>query len=429
MRTSRARFEHLEFGRSNQAMAKPAAQTTAAPKAKAASTKKPRKKNTTRHLAVAYESDGMSIAEFEKMSAKKKGLSIEDWRKASLADLKSAGKGSSLGAAAKFLEARDWTDMTKNPADSDGAMKSFLDTAGYSKAKNGLPTQRAFWQHLYKKKLAEEGDWQYKTSVSFVTKDASGKVTKTVYADTSKLPSLARHGGATDQPLGSFMKVTTQDPNNPLSYARILDSGSLSKVEAEAGIGLARNMGDASPNPAIGPTSTSLSNVDVDTVAANPTANQTQFDMDGMLDNEHTQYAGWLADHKGASYDDIATNSALDKTMEKYKDDPDFADYQKRVQAALKKQAEDMAAGDRIDISTKTQVFVGKERRELATKGAKTQQGDVLKEGVNGLYAGKSGKPVAVVGSGTVRGKAVKNGVTHVEVGGGDTTQEAKPAN
>jgi hypothetical protein len=190
---------------------------------------------------------------------------------------------------------------------------------------------------------------------------------------------------------------------------------------------MARNLGDASPNPAIGPTSSLMEKADVTTVAANPTAGQSVFDMDGMLDNEHTQYAGWLAEYKGAKYDDIATNKALDETMEKYKDDPDFKAYQERVKAALKKQADDIAAGDRVETGEKTQVFVGEERRELATKGAKTRSGDELKEGVQGVYAGKNGKPVGVVGTGTVRGNAVKNGAVHVEVGGPQTTREMRP--
>lgn len=406
----------------------------AAPKAKQKAPAKspeaktpPKKKKSTRHLAVKYESDGMSIAEFEKLSAKKKGTSVEEWRKSSLDALKKAGKGSDLATAAKFLEDRSWTDMTKNPEGDDGAMKSLLDTAGYSKAKGDLPTQRAFWKYLYDRKLALEADWQYKTSVSFVTKDAKGKVTERAYADTSKLPSLARHAGATNQKLGSFMKILTdKDPDNPLRYARILDSGTLERSEAEVGMGAARNLGDASPNPAIGPTDSLLEKADVSTVAANPVS-QTEFPMDGMLDNEHTQYAGWLAENKGASYDDVSTNTALSKTMDKYKDDKAFTDYKKKVQDALKKQADDAAAGDRVEKGEKTRVFVGEEKRELATKGAITQSGDQLKEGVRGVYAGKNGKPVAVVGSGTVRGKGVKNGAVHVEVGGPDTTEEARP--
>ncbi|HTJ85165.1 MAG TPA: hypothetical protein VL400_25790 [Polyangiaceae bacterium] len=390
--------------------------------------KKATKKATTRHLAVKYESDGMSIGEFEKLSAKRKGLSVEEWRKASLDALKKSGKGSDLARAAKFLEDRNWTDLEQNPVESDGAMKGLLDTSGYSSAKGDLPSQRQFWRYLYGKKLALEADWQYKTSVSFVTRDADGKITSSVYADTSKLPSLARHAGASNQPMGSFMKVVTdKDPNNPLAYGRILDGGSLQKTEAEVGIGMARNLGDASPNPAIGPTSSLMEKADVTTVAANPTAGQSVFDMDGMLDNEHTQYAGWLAEYKGAKYDDIATNKALDETMEKYKDDPDFKAYQERVKAALKKQAEDIAAGDRVETGEKTQVFVGEERRELATKGDKTRSGDELKEGVQGVYAGKNGKPVGVVGTGTVRGNAVKNGAVHVEVGGPQTTREMRP--
>jgi len=397
----------------------------AAPAAKKAPAKK---KLPTRALAVKYESDGMSIGEFEKLSAKRKGLSIEEWRKASLKELKGAGKGSDLAKAAKFLEDRNWADTTKNPVGSDGAMKSLLDTSGYSKAKGDLPSQRDFWKYLYGKKLALEQDWQYKTSVSFVTKDAKGNVTSTVYADTSKLPSLARHAGASNKPLGSFMKVVTnKDPDNPLAYGRILDGGSLKKTEAEVGMGMARNLGDASPNPALGPTSSLMENADVTTVAANPTA-QSQFDIDGMLDNEHTQYAGWLAEYKGAKYDDIATNKALDKTMEKYKDDADFKAYQEKVKAALKKQADADAAGDRVESGEKTNVFVGEEKRELATKGAKTKSGDELKEGVQGFYAGKNGKPVAVVGTGTVQGKAVKNGANHVQVGGPNTTREARPS-
>jgi hypothetical protein len=408
-----------------------AKKTAAKPKAPAAADqRKPPapKKKPTRHLAVKYESDGMSIGEFEKLSAKRKNLSVEEWRKTALAELKKGGKGSDLAAAAKFLEDRSWTDMTQNPAGSDGAMKSLLDTEGYDAAKGGLPSQRQMWKYLYDRKLALEADWQYKTSVSFVTKDAKGKVTERVYADTSKLPSLARHAGASNQNLGSFMKVVTNlDPDNPLAYARILDGGTLQRAEAEVGMGMARNLGDANPNPALGPTNDAMSTADVSTVAANPTAGQSELPMDGMLDNEHTQYAGWLAEHKGASYDDISTNTALEKTMKKHENDADFTDYKKKVKAALAKQAEDAAAGDRVESGEKTNVFVGQEKRELATKGAKTQSGDELKEGVRGAYAGPNGKPIAVVGSGTVRGKAVKNGATHVEVGGADTSAEARP--
>ena len=414
----------------------PAKKPAAAPEPK--SKPKPKPKPKTKKLAIAYESDGVGIGSFEKLSAKKKGLAIEDWRKESLAAMKSAGKGTDLVKAAKFLEDRSWTDVAKNPVEDDSALKDLLDHTRYSSDNSpyagtkteldGMPTHRKLWQYLYNRKLAFEGDWQYRTSVSFVTKDDQGKVTSRQYADTAVLPNLARHGGDSNAPLGSFMKVTTDKfPDNPLRYARILDSGSLAKVEAEVGLKMAQNLGEASPDPAKGPQGDAATTASVQAVAKNPVAGQMEMPLDGMLSNEETQYAGWLAENKGATYDQVSTRTELDKTMKKHESDPDFTDYKKKVKDALKAQAEQIAAGDRVEKGVPTQVFVGEKHRQLATKGAKTKAGDVLKEGVDGLYAGPGGKPVSVVGSQTVQGKAVKNGVGHIDVGGPATTRDARP--
>src|SRR5262249_51923034 len=113
----------------------------------------------------------------------------------------------------------------------------------------GMPYHRDLWKKLYNDKLAYEQDWQYPTAVSYTVKGANGQTTKT-FADPERSPGVARHGGAANAPLGSFVKVDAGDANNPLPYARVLDQGNMGDIEMEGNITTMRNLGMTDPDPA-----------------------------------------------------------------------------------------------------------------------------------------------------------------------------------
>jgi len=421
-------------------------------------------------LAVSYDSDGMSISRFEQRSADKSGSSIETWRKNVLSALvKSDDK--KLNAAGKFLQDRKWTDMTANPADSDGALKGLLDRQHYQGdqsptikgtkelSTDSLPSQRDMWGALYKQdkahSLVDDPAWQYSASASFVSRDADGKVISRVAPDPELTPYIAKHGDNTNGAhLGAFMKIVDpKDPNNPLPYARIYDAGPPGEAKTEISLAAGRNFGDSNPNPGTGPANDTSRPLGTTTIADNPyrtsmntskiydirssnlaaqdggkddlQLDQKVFSPDSQLDNANTQYAGWLGEHKGASYDQINNQAALNKTMEKYKDDPEFQAYKRRVDDAIIKQkiekAAQMMGADQIKNGVDT-IGVGKDRRQLVIATSPTLQGDVVTHGKLGVYAGTSLQPVSTIGSATLEQQAIVSGDESVIVYGMPTT-------
>jgi hypothetical protein len=420
-------------------------------------------------LAVSYDSDGMSISRFEQRSADKSGSSIQTWRK-SVLDALTSSKDPKLKAAGKFLQDRKWTDLTANPADSDGALKGLLDRERYEGTQaptikgtkelptDSLPSQRSMWGQLYKQdkahSLVDDPAWQYSASASFVSKGADGKVTSRVPPDPELTPYVAKHGQNTNGAhLGAFMKIVDpKNPDNPLPYARIYDAGPPGEAKTEISLAAGRNFGDANPNPGTGPANDESRPLGTTTIADNPyrtslntdkiydtrTSNlaaqkggkddvqidQKVFSSDSQLDNANTQYAGWLAEKKGASYDQVNNQAALDKTMEKYKDDPAFQAYKKRVDDAIARQKAAREAqkkgADQVKSGVQT-IGVGKDRKQIVTATSPTLKGDVVKDGKLGVYAGPDLQPVSTIGSATLEQQAIVSGDENVIVYGAPT--------
>jgi hypothetical protein len=293
-----------------------------------------------------------------------------------------------------------------------------------------MPTHQDLWGHLHGKDLAYERDYQYQTAVSYVAKD--GTVT---YSDADRSPGVASHPGPAKHALGSFVKLDAGDPDNPLNYARVLDSGTQPN-EMEGNITTMQNMGMTDPDPAtnrdLDPDGASINKMTITGVAENPKANQSVFSPDENLDNENTMYAGWLADHRGESYGNITSQSALDQTMAKYENDPEFQDYKKRVQKALSDQEKKRIRYE-INGRSKTgpdiirkgvdDIFGGSTKQQIAIRTSPTLANDMVDEGTWGLYGGPQRQPIATVGHRTKMAKNVLNGLPDVGVGGPSTTQ------
>jgi hypothetical protein len=419
-----------------------------------------------KNLGVALESDGLPIGVFEEYSAKPKKLSDEEWRKQVLANLDASGN-TQFKNVANYLRERNWTNTAENPRDNDAALKSWLDNTRYDNGQEtytkkppvpDMPTHRKLWQHLHNADLALEGDWQYPTSVSYV-KDGT-----TTYAHAINQPGVVHHEGAVDAPLGSFVKVTSdKNADNPLQYARVLDSGGSGYVykkdadgkylrdaagnrirvndaagnplhsstyEAEMNIAARRNSGAVDPNPATGgdsdPYAKAPEKVDVTPIAENPGG--SQLTPNEALDNENTQYGGWLAEHKHEPYSAVSSQKSLDATMEKYKDDEEFKAYKQKVKDALKWQKlrvewnEFFKSGGDHFIQGLDDVLCGDEQRKVVVCHSLTKNGDKSAEGIWGVYGGPDRQPVTVVGNATEQSKHVENGAEHVGVGGPPTS-------
>jgi hypothetical protein len=394
-------------------------------------------------LAIAHQAEGMTVQRLEQKSAEKSGSSMDEWRKAVLTKLQAGDK--SMQSAGKFLSDRNWTgaDATK-PADTS-AFSQLIGAQGYSSAKNGLPSSLGMMKHLGNDLIYDTG-WQPKTSVSYVTRYTAadkkagiipkgkgiGDSKTESFVDPEKEPGIVARGGV-DAGLGSFVRVG--DASNPLRYARVIDAKPGGSAAAEINIETGQNLGDTNfdPNTASGTTN-------VDVVSKNPSNLTGGLEMPegARLGNEQTQYAGWLAENKGEAYGNISSQSSLNATMDKYKDDPAFKKYQTDVKAALEKQkkALEKARQDAIDAHMKKTggdrvergvpgVVAGKEQRQVVTVTSPTLSGDALKEGRFGTYAGVEQYPVSTLGSLTLEGQAVVTALDDVQVFGAPTSAPA----
>ncbi|NUP10213.1 MAG: hypothetical protein HOW73_29540 [Polyangiaceae bacterium] len=396
-------------------------------------------------LAVAHQAEGMTLPRMEQKSAEKTGRSIEEWRRAVLDKLKSAGADNKKGptasdkqlhAAAKYLEDRSWTDTTKNPVGNDAAFSQLLDAQGYSSAKSDeLPTFRRMAKHLGSDLFYDMG-WQRRTSISYVLeRDKKGNASKIEYADPETEPGIVSRAGLPAN-LGSFVKLLkpgVAEADQPLRYAKVVDGKpGDTDPSAEINIAAGQNMGDYDfdPNAASG------APVDATVVGANP-SNQFEYKPDAKLSNESTQYAGYLSE-RGEPYSNVSTNKALGETMEKYKNDDKFKAYQEQVKKALKEQKEKLeeakkkkaakakeaalkAGGDPVEKGIKT-VLAGQDRHEIVTMTSPTRSGDILADGRWGTYAGLQRLPVSTLESSTVKGKGVVTAIDNVFVEGPPTS-------
>jgi hypothetical protein len=392
-------------------------------------------------LAIAHQAEGMTAKRLEEKSAEMSGRSMDEWRKAVLDKMQSGDK--SMQAAGKFLTDKNWTGANPAAPADPGAFSQLVGN-GYVGAHDGLPSSHAMMKGLGKD-LIYDTDWQPNTSVSYVVRytpaDAKagtipkgkkpGDVKTSTYVDPENQPGIVARDGV-DGGIGSIARVG--DASNPLRYAQVLDGKPGGSPMAEINIATGQNLGDTSFNPNAASGST-----DVDIVSKSPYGSGgRELPMGAQLGNEQTQYAGWLAENKGAAYGDISSKSALDGTMEKYKDDPAFKQYQKDVKEALDKQKKalekarkdaiekrlEAGGGDRVESGVPS-VVAGPEKREIVTVTSPTQSGDQLKEGRQGTYAGVNQQPVSTLGSVTVKGQAVVTAIDSVHVFGPPTSAPA----
>lgn len=385
----------------------------------------------------------MTAERLQEKSAEKTGRSMDEWRKAVLEKLQGGNK--SMQKAAKFLSDRNWTGADPKKPANPGAFGDLIKAQGYSSAKNGLPSSLGMMQYLGNKLIYDTG-WQPETSVSYVTRytaadKKAGLIPKGKGIGDAKTSSavnpeeepgiVARKG--VDAGLGSFVRLG--DASNPLRYARVIDAKPGGSAAAEINIAAGQNLGDYDFDP-----NTSSGSVDVNVVSANP-SNRTgglELPTDARLSNEQTQYAGWLGDVKHEPYKNVASQGELAKTMDKYKDDPAFKQYQKDVKDALKKQKEELEkrkkkaaekhaqnGGGDLVLAGLTNAFGGPERRQIVTVTSPTQSGDALAEGRWGTYGGEKRLPVSTIGSLTVQSKAVITALPDVWVFGAPTSQPA----
>ena len=393
------------------------------------------------NLAIAHQAEGMTVPRLEAKSAEKSGSTMDEWRKAVLDKLNAGDE--SMKKAGKFLSDKNWTgaDATK-PADPS-AFSQLIGAEGYSKEKDGLPSSFGMMKHLGSGLIYDTG-WHPKTSVSYVTrytgadkkagiipkgKDIGDSKTES-FVNPEQEPGIVARGGV-DAGLGSFVRVG--DATNPLRYARVIDAKPGGSDAAEINIAAGQNLGNTSFDP-----NTSSGSTSVDVISKNPsgTTGGLELSEGARLDNEQTQYAGWLAENKKAAYGDVSSQSALSSTMTKFKDDEAFKKYQTDVKAALDKQKKALekakqdaidahlkqGGGDRVELGVPS-VVGGKDQRQIVTVTSPTQSGDALKEGRYGTYAGPDQHAVSTLGSLTLQGQAVVTALDDVHVFGAPTSE------
>ncbi len=394
-------------------------------------------------IAIAHQAEGMTVPRLEQKSAEKSGRSMNEWRKAVLEKLQAGDP--SMQKAAKFLSDRNWTgaDATK-PADPS-AFSQLIGAQRYSSSKDGLPSSFGMMKHLGNDLIYDTG-WQPRTSVSYVTrytaadkkagiipkgKDIGDSKTES-FVDPENEPGIVARGSV-NAGQGSFVRVG--DEANPLRYARVIDAKPDGSDEAEINIATGQNLGNTHFDP-----NTSSGETTVGVVSRNPSSGSggLELPVGARLDNEHTQYAGFLAETKKEPYKSVSSQSALSATMNKYKDDPAFKKYQTDVKAALDKQKKALAkvrqdaidahmkatGGDRVESGVPT-VVAGLELRQIVTVTSPTLSGDALKEGRFGIYAGVEQFPVSTLGSMTLQGQAVVSALDNVELFGLPTSAPA----
>jgi hypothetical protein len=389
------------------------------------------------NLAIAHQAEGMTIQRLQEKSAEKVG-SMDEWRKAVQAKLDG---DKAMEGPAKFLRDRNWTGADATKPQDTGAFDELIKAQGYSSAKNGLPSSLNMMSHLGSGLIYDTG-WQPRTSVSYVTrytaadkkagiipkgKDIGDSKTES-FTNPEEEPGIVARPGV-DAGMGSFVRLG--DASNPLRYARVIDGKPGGSEAAEINIAAGQNLGDTSFNP-----NAASGQVDVETVAnSGAGGGGLELSEGARLGNEQTQYAGWLADVKKEPYSAVSSQSALSKTMDKYKDDEAFKKYQSDVKEALRKQKEALekakqekklqnGGGDKVKQGL-IDVLGGKDRKQVVLVGSPTEGGDALKEGRFGTYGGPQQLPISTLGSVTVKGQAVVTALEDVWVFGAPTSSSA----
>jgi len=394
-------------------------------------------------LAIAHQAEGMTVQRLEQKSADKSGSSMDEWRKAVLEKLQKGDE--SMQKAGKFLNDKNWTGANAKAKADPSAFTQLIGAQRYSSSKDGLPSSFGMMKYLGNDLIYDTG-WQPKTSVSYVTrytgadkkagnipagKEIGDSKTES-FVDPEQEPGIVARGGV-DAGVGSFVRVG--DATNPLRYARVIDAKPGGSEAAEINIATGQNLGNTSFDP-----NTSSGSTTVDVISKDPknTSGGLELSEGSRLNNEQTQYAGWLADTKKEPYSAISSQSSLKSTMEKYKDDPAFKKYQTDVKEALDKQKKALdkvrqdavdkhmkeTGGDRVETGVPS-VVAGKDLRQIVTVTSPTLSGDALMEGRFGTYAGLDQFPVSTLGSLTLQGQSVVSALDDVEIFGLPTAAPA----
>lgn len=406
--------------KANAAPAKPVAQKAAAPKAapakKAASAQEKPKSGGGAKTSGTYNAavcgDGISSANFEKLSAKSSGKTVDEWRKAVIESLEKAAKGDTRGwtrndkgklvpvplsqdqanelhDVAKALGGKTegtaaWTSTDQLQGLLDGKVKGLEGFAG-----NGAgyrEHKRPMWGYLKNKGLAYEADWQAETSVSWV--NAAGKRN---YADASEIPYFVVPTSDT-RALGTYAKITA---NGKSVYARLLEKGpALGEVSLKVWEGLGYT--NVTPNSA--PTS----KVDI-TVFEGSGGLNTKAE-EGYLNYDEIQRAGKLIEEGKAQ--SIRTRKELEEAEKK---------------AGIVQPAPQQQAGLRLEHGFPT-VAIGSDLRRVgyACEECTHEGGGYVIEGSSSVYVGKY--PFARIADATNDGLGVVSGAETVFIGGTPTT-------
>jgi len=393
-----------------------------------------------RNLAVC--TDGKTVADFEKEGAKKAGLTVEEWRKRVVEELKAATPKSVDEAFAKG-EGSGWSGQGQAMADRFNAVATGLETTNYDSSDKmfdllegnvpGLERvgkdrvgyteyKRPMWTYLKKKGLVEDRNWQHTSAVSWV-----GPGHKRMYA-TNMTPYVVRRKGTPyDFKKGAIVKlVDSKDPSN-FAYAQVLGVGPTGDPKLELSQGAWSYLGydttGASTPAGVG--SIGYQTVVSSGTSANPNA---------MLSGDQIQLAGSLGESGllqqakpggAVTTADLATSvAALDDKQAAALDKHLNAGARReleRMKKPVEKKADASGGGPKLVKGFDT-VFAGEKLRKVGYANAACihEAGGYVCEGSDSVWVGKY--PLARLFDGTSDGKEVKTGNDTILVGGGTTS-------
>ena len=363
--------------------------------------------------------DGINVTNWEKLSAKSAGKSVDAWRKAVIDALRKAaagdattGKKATITAtqAAEFHKVADaLSGKTAGTStwSSPDQLESLLDgkvpgLGGFAGNKSGYNQhKRPMWKYLKKKGLAYEADWQAETATSFVNKGG-----KRVYVDAAEVPYFVSDGSI---PSGTFAKITA--PNGKSIYARCMEVGpGLGEVSLAAWKGL----GYPNVNPTGAPTST----LKIDVL--NGSGGLSSSAEHSNLNYDEIQRAGKLVEQGKLSR--VRTrNDLLRAEGKSLEDESDVAKPKPKASASKKSSkksdSKSSGGGPKLKKGFKT-VAVGPQFRRVGYASADClhEAGGYVNEGSATVYVGTF--PMSRVGDGTSDGYGIVTGAEAVFVGG-----------
>lgn len=397
----------------------------------------------TRALAVC--TDGKSVAEFEKEGAAKAGMTVEEWRKAVVKELKEATP-KSVNEAFKSGEGAGWSGEGQAMADRFHAVANGLETAQYDSSdkmfdllEGKLPGlervgkdrvgyneyKRPMWTYLKKKGLVEDRNWQHTSAVSWVGPDK-----RRMYASNMTPYVIKRSGTPYDFKKGSIVKLVDQKDPSTFAYAQVLGVGPSGDPKLELSQGAWKYLGyDATGKS----TPAGVGGIGYQTVVnAGTSANPSS-----MLTGDQIQLAGGLGEAgllKQAKPGGAITTDDLKSSVDGLSDkeraalDKHLNEGARRELDRMKKPAEekraDAGGGPKLVRGFET-VYAGTTMRRVGYAAPKCvhEAGGFVCEGSDSVYVGKH--PLARLYDGTSDGQAVEVGLETVHVGGGTASAVA----